>query len=75
MEVDQKMDVFGVRFKVKGPQKDYTYADPLSLLKQVFALTISTEPIPPTSAPSLLTWPHVNASDYVHVARHFRLHC
>ncbi|KAK0893365.1 hypothetical protein LTS16_025062 [Friedmanniomyces endolithicus] len=24
MEVDQKMDVFGVRFKVKGPQKDYT---------------------------------------------------
>ncbi len=32
MEVDQKMDVFGVRFKVKGPQKDYTYAYPSSPL-------------------------------------------
>ncbi len=34
MEDEQRMDVFGVRFKVKGPQKDYTYADPSLSLKQ-----------------------------------------
>jgi len=33
MEHDQKMDIFGVRFKVKGPQKDYTYAEPSFSLK------------------------------------------
>lgn len=28
MEEGQRMDVFGVRFKVKGPQKDYTCVEP-----------------------------------------------
>lgn len=51
MEEHQKMDVFGVRYKVKGPQKDYTYADAM-ILSDMFVLTSITGATRHTSARS-----------------------